>query len=72
MARSDQWVSEPNSPWRIAEAVGRSLLAIGVWMVVLYAIVAVASASVEWFAGIGVAAPLFWFGDRLLPTAGCG
>lgn len=62
-----QWVAGADPVDRTAEAVARSLLAAALWAVVVFVVFAVAGASVEWFAGLGLLAPLAWLLDWVYP-----
>lgn len=56
----NEWVAGTDPVDRLVEAVARTLLAAVLWAVMLYAILALPGASVLWFAGLGMVAPLLW------------
>lgn len=62
-----QWVAGPDPVDRAVEAIARTLLAAILWAVVVYVVFAMAGAAVEWFAGLGMVAPLLWLLDSVLP-----
>lgn len=63
----NEWVAGADPVDRLVEAVARSLLAAVLWAVAVYTVFAVAGAAVEWFAGLGLVAPLFWLINWVYP-----
>lgn len=68
----NQWISEPNTPERLAEAMARTLFAVVVYMVVLLGVVVGVGATTDWFAALGMLVPLFWFVEWMYPKEGRG
>lgn len=71
MSLRNRWVSEPNTPERLAEAMARSLFAVIVYHVVLIGVFVWAGATTDWFAAVGMVVPLFWFVEWIFPDRDC-
>lgn len=67
----NRWISEPSTPERLAEAMARSIFAMVVYVVALYAVLVWAGATTDWFTGFGLMVPLFWFLDWAFPNRSC-
>lgn len=67
----NEWIAGTDPVDRMVEFAARSLVAAALWVVVLYGVLELAGASVEWFTGLGVIAPLFWLLKWVYPEASC-
>lgn len=53
MGIRNQWISEPDTPERLAETMARTLFAVVVYMVVLLGVVVGVGVTIDWFAALG-------------------
>lgn len=71
MGIRNQWISKPSTPGRLAELMVRSILAVIVYVIMLFALLVWAGATTDWFTGVGLLAPFAWLMVYILPNEGC-